>query len=301
MGNINAVGCSKAARKWYLAAFFAFVAIACCACLALPSNCAHADTLASVNGKRVVEVKGKLVKKKGATFYKYKKLVSPDAGDGATVGKTRTARNAFLTLGKKSYYFTSSGKAAKGWTKVKSDYYYFDRATGVQVKGKKGRKAKVDGIKIKKDGKAVKTTYGVNKIKTMMKAREIMLANTKYSDSKATKRYKVFKWVMSGNYRQFRTLKSTGHRRGWELVFASDMFDRGKWGCCVSNACAFAYLAKECGYKDVNICDDTGHAFVVINGRFFDTLFAEVNGFNNYYNAPHSRAVKDGVFNSLKI
>lgn len=301
MGNRSVVACFKISYKRFFVAIAAFVAIACCACLALSVNYAYADTLTSANGKRVVEAKGKLVKKNGATFYKYKNVVSTDTGNEVTAGKTRTARNVFLTRGKKSYYLTSSGKAAKGWTKIRSDYYYFDRSTGVQVKGKKSRNAKVDGIKIKKDGRAVKTAYGVKKIKTMMKARKIMLANTKYSDSKATKRYKVFRWVMSGNYRQFRTLKSTGHRKGWELVFASDMFDRGKWGCCVSNACAFAYLAKECGYKDVRICDDTGHAFVMINGRFFDTLFAEVNGFNNYYNAPHSRAVKDGVVNSLKI
>lgn len=281
------------------------IALAFCASLVTSTESAHADTVTSASGKKSIEASGKLVKKNGATYYRYKKVVEVGGSSQGSAkkakGKTITAKNVFVTKGKKSYYFSQSGKMVKGWTKIKSDYYYFDRSTGVQKKGTKRSKAKVDGIKIAKSGKAVKSSYNVKKIQTMMKARKIMLANTKTTDSKATKRYKMFRWVMKGNYRQFRTLKSTGHRKGWELTFANDMFDRNRWGCCVSNACAFAFLAKECGYTNVTICDDTGHAFVVIDGRYFDTLFAETNGIGNYYNAPHSRAVKDGIRNRLKI
>lgn len=268
------------------------IALAVCICLLFGAGQAFADTVSSASGSRSFEASGKLVKKKGNTYYKYKKVAS----DGSVHGKTQKARNRFVTIKKKTYFFNRSGKMHTGWKKIKSNYYYFNRFTGVQKKS-----SKIDGIKIRKNGKAVKSSYNVKKIETMMKARKIMLANTKYSDSKATKRYKVFKWVMSGYYRQFRTLKSTGHKRGWELTFANDMFGHGKKGCCVSNACAFAYLAKECGYKDVSICDDTGHGFVVINGKYYDTLFAEVHGMYNYYNAPKSRAAKDFLVNKLKI
>lgn len=287
-----------------LAAFWT-IAFAVIASIAFSSSYAHADTLSSPNGKKVIETSGKLVKKKGSVYYKYKKVVTSSDNSSKvskkTKGKTKTAKGFFLQKGKKSYYFDKKGKMATGWIKIGSDYYFFNRSNGVQSKGTKKRKAVVDKIKIRKDGKAVKTKYNVEKIKVMMKARKVMLANTKYTDSKATKRLKMFRWVMKGNYRQFRTLKSTGHRKGWELLFANDMFDKNRLGCCVSNASAFAFLAKECGYKDVRICDDTGHAFVMINGKYFDTLFAEVNGFHNYYNAPHSRARKDFLANSLKI
>ena len=71
------------------------------------------------------------------------------------------------------------------------------------------------------------------------------------------------------------------------MLFANDHFERGN-GCCVSDACAFAFLAKECGYKNVYVCDDTGHAWAEIDGYVYDPLFAESKNFNNNYKATYS-------------
>ena len=73
----------------------------------------------------------------------------------------------------------------------------------------------------------------------------------------------------------------------WDVVFANDILKEHK-GCCASEACAFAYIAKVCGYERVTICSDSGHAWVDINGRIYDPLFAEAKGLEKNYNARYT-------------
>lgn len=120
-------------------------------------------------------------------------------------------------------------------------------------------------------------------------AKKIMQANTKTTDSKQKKLKKVFNWVLKHPYKRYRTLKSVQSEKGWEITFANDVYKKGQ-GCCVSEASAFAFLAHECGYKNVYICDDTGHAWTEINGRVYDTLFAEAKNYNKYYNSSYGTA-----------
>ena len=83
------------------------------------------------------------------------------------------------------------------------------------------------------------------------------------------------------------------------MTYAKDIYKSGD-GCCVSEACAFAFLAHECGYKKVYICDDTEHAWTEINGRVYDTLFAEIKNYDDYYNSTYKK-VKLWRENKLKI
>lgn len=216
------------------------------------------------------EQKGHIYKKKGKSYYKYE--------DG------KLAKKKFVTVGKNTYYFNKKGVMEKGWMKKKGNYYYFDRQTGKQKFN-----CKVDGIKIRKDGTAKLSTYTKNKIDTMIMAKKIMQANTKTTDSKQKKLKKVFNWVLKHPYKRYRTLKSVQSKKGWEITFANDVYKKGQ-GCCVSEASAFAFLAHECGYKNVYICDDTGHAWTEINGRVYDTLFAEAKNYNKYYNSSYGTA-----------
>lgn len=216
------------------------------------------------------EQKGHIHKNKGKSYYKYE--------DG------KLAKKKFVTVGKNTYYFNKKGVMEKGWMKKKGNYYYFDRQTGKQIFN-----CKVDGIKIRKDGTAKLSTYTKNKIDTMITAKKIMQANTKTTDSKQKKLKKVFNWVLKHPYKRYRTLQSVQSKKGWEITFANDVYKKGQ-GCCVSEASAFAFLAHECGYKNVYICDDTGHAWTEINGRVYDTLFAEAKNYNKYYNSSYGAA-----------
>ncbi len=39
--------------------------------------------------------------------------------------------------------------------------------------------------------------------------------------------------------------------------------------------------------RKYNVATDTGHAWVELNGRVYDPLFAESRDFNSYYNVPY--------------
>lgn len=216
------------------------------------------------------EKAGKIVTRKGKKYYKYK--------------NGRIARKRFVQVKKKVYYFGKNGVMEKGWMKKGGEYYYFDRSTGVQKSN-----CKVDGIRIRRDGKAKKTDYNKRKIETMIEAKNIMNSVTRITDTKSQKLQKVFNWVLKHYYRRYRTLsqgKAAG--KGWEMTFANDVYKKGN-GCCVSEACAFAFLAHECGYTSY-ICDDTSHAWTEINGRVYDTLFAEAKNYSQYYNSSYQSA-----------
>lgn len=56
----------------------------------------------------------------------------------------------------------------------------------------------------------------------------------------------------------------------------------------MSDAAAVAFMFHECGYEEVYVACDTSHAWVELEGRVYDPLFAEARGFNKYYNIPYS-------------
>ena len=172
----------------------------------------------------------------------------------------------------------------RGWKKLGGKYYYFDRNTGAQMKN-----CTVDGIRLNSDGSAVSSAYNNEKIRTMIKARSIMESITNKSDSKETKLRKCFDWVMKHPYKRYRTLKVARQKAGWEMLFANDHFERGQ-GCCVADACAFAFLAHECGYGTVYICDGGSHAWVEINGYLYDPMMAEEAGYDKYYHSNYKKA-----------
>ncbi|MCM1246563.1 MAG: hypothetical protein NC293_13050 [Roseburia sp.] len=195
--------------------------------------------------------------------------------------KTSRVKGRFVKTKQGTYYVDQKGIVLTGWRKIKKQYYYFDRQTGKQKAGEK-----VDGIALGRDGTAKETTYNIRKIKTMMKARVLVSQITKESDSKGQKLKKCFRWIFKFPYKRYRILRKVKNQAGWELDFAEDIFIR-RQGCCVSEASAFAFLAKECGYKNIYLCDDTGHGWTEIGGRVFDPLFAEARSFAKNYNVPY--------------
>ncbi len=209
--------------------------------------------------------------------FKHKKYYFDDEG---------VMQTGFTKVGKYNYYFDSKGIMCTGWLKKGGSYYYLDRANG-----KRTEKGKVNGITIKK-GKAYMTAankkYNKSKIEMMIKARGIVEDNTSVTDSKSQKLEKMFKWVMKGSYKRYRILPVARQKKGWEMTFANDHFKNRK-GCCVSDACAFAFLATECGYK-AYVADDTSHAWTEINGRVYDPLFAQSKSYDTYYGGTYKEA-----------
>ncbi|HCT92394.1 MAG TPA: hypothetical protein DF613_13620 [Lachnospiraceae bacterium] len=182
---------------------------------------------------------------------------------------------------KEAQYYYKKGVRQKGWQKIKGKYYYFNRKSGIKVEGET-----VDGIEIKKDGTAVKSSYNKRKIETMITAHKLVNKITKSTDSRAVKRKKCFKWMFRFPYRLPREFDKAKKKKGWEMTFANDIFvDAG--GDCVSESAALAFLFHECGYEDVYICHDSEHAWVETVDRVFDPLFAEARKYSRYYNVTY--------------
>lgn len=192
--------------------------------------------------------------------------------------------NGLTKISSDTYLF-NNGVMQQGWQNVGNEYYHFDRADGRLIKN-----TTVDGIKVDAEGKAQKTAYNTEKIKTFMKARAIMLRETEPDDTVEEKKLKCFRWVMSCPYRQYRGVGQSVKISGWEMKFANDIFDNGN-GCCGSTTGAFAFLAVECGCKDVYFCDDGvssgGHAWVIMEGnnRVYDIIFAKSKSFDANYDS----------------
>lgn len=126
-------------------------------------------------------------------------------------------------------------------------------------------------------------------IATFQKARAVVQNITNPADSKQDKLYKCYLWIKKCPYIQYRTMLAAvkADPVDWDSTFANDIFDKGA-GCCASLACAFAYMAKACGYEKVTICSDTEHAWVDIEGRLYDPLFAKDRSFSLNYNAAYT-------------
>ena len=175
------------------------------------------------------------------------------------------------------------GAMLKGWYKIKKKYYYFDRSNGKMAKNKK-----VDAIKLTKTGAAKSTSYNKKKINIMILARERMMVLTSATDKKEAKLKKCFAWCKKTPYIGYHFLKNERDKKGWDLIFAADVLDpkahTTSGGECTAMAASFAYLAHECGYKEVYIVDDDrslkgdNHSWVDINNRIYDPLFARTSG-----------------------
>lgn len=181
------------------------------------------------------------------------------------------------TIDGSQYYFNSDGVMQTSWQKIGGQYYFFGRRDGKRVLGQS-----VDDVVIGSDGTIYPGTWTYRKIDTMITAHKIVEENTLPTDSMETKRLKVFKWLFPFPYHRFRLLAPIYHQEGWEVTFANDIF-RYRSGCCVSEAAACAFMFHEIGYETVYVAHDTSHAWVEMNGRVYDPLFAEAKSFSANY------------------
>lgn len=230
------------------------------------------------NKKTVESLEGSFVKKKGIKYFKKQ--------------NGKPAKNCFFRKGKSIYYVNGKGKVSLGWNKIKGHYYFFDRKSGKMTYNKKA-----DRIKITKTGIAKETNQNIEIIKVYLEAQKVVQKITKPANSKSEKLYKCYLWLAKFPYKRYRTMKTAkkNYPNSWDVVFANDIF-KNHSGCCASEACAFAYLAKTCGYKNVTICSDTGHAWVDIGGKLYDPLFAESRNFKANYNANYTDYRKNPAY-----
>ena len=242
---------------------------------------ARYDRTIKAGGKKVLlrAKTGTWQKKNGYTYFKLK----------TSGGSTKLAKKTFVNVKGSVYYFDKKGRMYTGWHKIGNDYYYFNRSNGKMASGKK-----VEKVKLTTYGTAKKSSINLKRVGVYISAREMMEGCTKATDSKAAKLKKCFKALFPYPYKRYRKLKYIYKTANWELTFANDIFKHHA-GCCVSLAAAFAYLARECGYTDVYIGHDTGHAWTMVNGYVYDPLFAQGRGWSKNYHAKSKSDYRSAV------
>lgn len=111
-------------------------------------------------------------------------------------------------------------------------------------------------------------SVGTAEQKTLRRAQVIMSGLINSSMTRQEKLWAAFqRAIQFASGARPRTPHYTG--ADWPVVYANDMFLDGR-GNFFSYAAAFAYLAKACGIEPVYCINDTGHAWVEIDGLIYD-------------------------------
>ena len=203
------------------------------------------------------------------------------------------------------------GEMVTGWTEVDGKVLYFNQ-DGTLTKGKsvvsttyKGTKgnwylvngvldltartaATIDGVSwIVTEGKARKATTEADK--TLFRAFLAVEKATKPGMTKEEKLWACFRYVKTA-YGE--TNPRSPHYLGddWPILYANDMFVRGKGNCC-SYAAAFAYMAKAIGYENVYGCNSGGHGWAEIDGLVYDPEWSKGNTNSTYFGISYSANV----------
>lgn len=212
--------------------------------------------------------------------------------------KSGYMHKGWLTYNKKRYYFGADGKRCSGVKKIKGKYYYFNEKGVLQKKTVKSGKntyyctdkgileaQKKGNTLYYPNGKKMNSTKAYE-YETLQRAKKIVANITTSNMSKSQKFETCFNWVIHHYYDTRRIFKN---QKAWPALYANDYFIPGGGGDCFSDACAFAYLAKALGYKNIYVCVDTkvldgsGHCWAEIGGLVYDPLFAEAKSYYGYF------------------
>ncbi len=188
----------------------------------------------------------------------------------------------------KKYYFDSKGIQRTGWQKIDGSYYYFKIAK--KAKGYMVTNKKVNGIKLKKSGKASTSGNAKSKLKVLVKAQQFMEKATKPAMTKKEKLKACWNYMIKNvRYVGYEPFKNTSH---WDQTYANRIFDKGK-GTCFAMGSAFAYVANACGYTAYAV-EGGGHGWAEINGKIYDPSWVYRDTKHSYFGMSYSKSGKGG-------
>ncbi len=201
-----------------------------------------------------------------------------------------------VEIGGKNYYFDSKGVQRTGWQKISGDYYYFKIATG--KKGYMVKSSTVNGIKLKKTGKAsTSSSTKKQKLKVLVKANEVVEKATKPTMTKKEKLKATWNYILK-HYTYRGSPKFNKKDKHWDQTYALSFFNKKK-GACYQFGAAFAYLGNACGYSKCYAVSSGGHGWALINNKVYDPTWAMQDKKHNYYGRSLNSTAK-GVPNYKK-
>ena len=178
----------------------------------------------------------------------------------------RVRQQGYVTEGGKTYYYDTNGNLKKNGIvgDSKSGYRYADK-NGVVDKTYQGALTQGGTKWIVENGKAYKAVSEHDV--TLYRAFKAVEECTTPSMTKAQKLKAAFKYIQG--MRECNPRIPHNHDKGWELVYANDVFvDR--CGNCMSYGAAMAFMGRAIGYKDTYACNSGGHGWAEIEGLVYD-------------------------------
>jgi len=185
-------------------------------------------------------------------------------------------------IGKKYYYFDSKGIQRTGWQKIKGNYYYFKIAN--KAKGSRVGSKTINGIKLRKNGKAKLNAYSKRKLALMVRANKIIESIT---NAKMTKKQKL-EAAFAYTKQHLQSYNRGGFQSGgdWDMFYAEIPFNTGR-ADCYSYGAYFAYLANAAGGKAAAVSSG-GHGWAEVDGLVYDANWAKASHVDTYCGMSYS-------------
>ena len=182
-------------------------------------------------------------------------------------------KNGFVKVLGNTYYVLKSGELRIGWIGLGNSIYYADS------RGRILRNTTREGVKLNKDGKAVKVTQ---RVRLHAYAQKVLGSVTNSRMTRSEKLKACYNYLAySGRFYYYAPTDPNLSQKDWYIGCASKMLGQGR-GNCYGFSCAFAALARELGYTPYLMCARTPgvrdqapdgytrHCWVVVNNKHYD-------------------------------
>ncbi len=210
-------------------------------------------------------------------------------------GKLKRAKKSrFVERGKYTFYVTKKGQILTDWQLIDGNLYHFSKF------GRMDKDETVGKVKLLADGEAKKSVATRSKIKALKILNKIC-----DSDIKRGKKLKAaWNYLTSRKNFRYRSIYPDQSKKNWQYSTAYSMLTY-KGGNCYSFACAFAQMAEVIGYEPYLVLGRvrgsrdgasdgyTRHAWVRINGKFYDPELRFANGYYFYRTSVYPMSTKN--------
>lgn len=171
------------------------------------------------------------------------------------------------TIDGKKYYFDSQGRQRVGWISINEDYYFYQ--IGKQKNGYLKTDTTVNGIALKKNGKAKLTSDTRDKVKYLTYANELCSEYLNPSMSRKEALEKMYQLMAKGEIISYYNYGPFQDSKNWDQNYVAYFFDRGI-GDCYTAGCVFAYIATALGCEEVYAESSGGHGWCRIGEKYYD-------------------------------
>ncbi|MBQ1490793.1 MAG: hypothetical protein IIZ39_02435 [Blautia sp.] len=204
--------------------------------------------------------------------------------------KKGKAVTGVVKIGKKTYYFDPEGIQRTGWRKIHNKYYFYKQ--GRKKKGYLLTNRRIDGIWVGKDGKADASSASARrKLSLMVQCQKVVEQVTQVSQSKASKRETLFRFMMN-NYKG-QAIPSLEARADLDVAYAQFLISN-QVGDCYAFGSLYAYFLNAIGYDNPLFVCSGGHGWAEEGSRIYDPHWARIIGFDLCYDVPFSLSGQNG-------